>query len=71
MRNMSGMMTDMNDMMRKMSGAMQSGTMDHTKMMNMSKMMDTMSSNMKEMFETNGKGDYERCPNEEDAGTDE
>lgn len=44
MRGKSGMMSQMNEM----SGTMQQGAdMDHTKMMNLSKMMDAMSVNMK------------------------
>ena len=38
------------------SGAMQSGSMDHTKTMNMSKLMDNMSVNMKEMSKQMTKG---------------
>ena len=52
MRDMAGMMQQMNGVMGKLSGFMEhSGSMNHGKMMNLSKMMGEMSANMKDMSE--------------------
>ena len=57
LRDMSGMMGQMNTLMSKMSGTMdRDKTMDQTRTRDMSRLMDDMSITMKEMSGQMGKG---------------
>lgn len=62
MRNMTGMMGQMNDMMQKMTNTMKDKTtMEHMKMGDMAKIMNEMSGQMREMADRMEKGNMDQA----------